>query len=68
MEFKEAQASYKVDSDLDSAEEAIHGFVQKFAPQGERIFEWQAGTSVNFGVLRDVDGIVESHYISIEVG
>ena len=68
VEFREAQASYRADSDLTQAEEAIHGFIQEFAPQGGRIFEWQEDTSVNFGVLRDVEGIVESHYISIEVG
>jgi hypothetical protein len=68
VEFKEEQASYRVDSDLASTEEAIHGFIQEFAPQGGRMFEWQQGTTVNFGVLRDVEGIVESHYISIVVG
>ena len=50
------------------AQAAISGFIQEFAPQGTRIYEWQKDTNVNFGVLQEVDGIVESHYISIEVG
>lgn len=68
VEFMEAQAAYRAQSDLPQVEAAIHGFIQEFAPQGGRIFEWQDGTAVYFGVLREVDGIVESHYISIEVG
>jgi hypothetical protein len=55
------------DSDLAQAQAVIRGFIQEFAPQGTRVYEWQKDTTVNFGVLREVDGIVESHYISIEV-
>lgn len=68
VEFREAQAIYRADSDLTQAQAAIRDFIQEFAPQGTRIYEWQKDTTVNFGVLREVDGIVESHYISIEVG
>ncbi len=66
--FKEAEAAYRVDSDRGAAEEAIRGFIASSVREGERIFEWQEETTVNFGVLREVEGIVESHYISIEVG
>ena len=68
VEFKESQATYRVDSDLPEAEAAIDSFIIEFAPQGGRIFEWQDGAVVNFGVLLEVEGIVESHYVSIEVG
>jgi uncharacterized membrane protein (UPF0182 family) len=68
VEFREAQAMYRADSDLAQAQAAIRDFIQEFAPQGTRVYEWQKDTTVNFGVLREVDGIVESHYISIEVG
>ena len=66
--FEEAEAKYRTDSERASAEDAIRGFIASSVREGERIFEWQEGTAVNFGVLRTVDGIVESHYISIEVG
>jgi len=68
VEFREAQAAYKAESDLVQARAAIRDFIQEFAPQGTRVYEWQKDTTANFGVLREVDGIVESHYISIEVG
>ncbi|HXG06448.1 MAG TPA: UPF0182 family protein, partial [Nitrososphaera sp.] len=66
--FKEAEAKYRMDSERAAAEDAILNFIASWVREGERIFEWQEGTTVNFGVLRTVDGIVESHYISIEVG
>lgn len=68
VQFKEAEATYKADMDLAKAEAAIRGFIENSVRDGERIFEWQADTAVNFGVVREVDGIAESHYISIEVG
>jgi hypothetical protein len=68
VEFREAQATYRADSDLDKAQAAIRDFIQEFAPQGARVYEWQKDARVNFGVLQEVDGILENHYISIEVG
>jgi uncharacterized membrane protein (UPF0182 family) len=66
--FREAQATYVADSDLAQAQAAIRDFIEEFALQGGRIYEWQQDTTVNFGILRQIDGIVESHYISIVVG
>ncbi|MGH9818445.1 MAG: hypothetical protein ACRD6I_20470, partial [Candidatus Acidiferrales bacterium] len=68
VEFEEARAAYRAEPDLAQAQAAIRGFIQEFVPEGGRVFEWHEGNAVNFGVLREVDGIVESHYISIEVG
>lgn len=66
--FEEAEAKYRTDSERAVAEDVIRDFIANSVNQGERIFEWRDGATVNFGVLRTVDGIVESHYISIEVG
>jgi len=68
LEFKEAQTTYRTQSDFAQAETAIHTFIERFVPHGDRVFEWENGTSINFSVLLEVDGIVENHYISIEVG
>jgi hypothetical protein len=68
VEFEEMRTVYAVDSDLAAAQAAIRAFIQEFVPAGGRVLEWQEGSAVNFGVLREVDGIVESHYVSIEVG
>jgi uncharacterized protein len=67
LEFKEVQAAYRTQSDFAQAQTAIQAFIERFMPHGGRVFEWQDGTSINFSVLLEVDGIVENHYISIEV-
>jgi uncharacterized membrane protein (UPF0182 family) len=67
LEFKEVQAAYTTQSDFPEAQTAIQAFIERYIPQGGRVFEWQDGTSINFSVLLEVDGIVENHYISIEV-
>jgi uncharacterized protein len=67
LEFKEVQAAYRNQSDFDQVQTDIRAFIERFVPQGGRVFEWQDGTSINFSVLLEVDGIAENHYISIEV-
>lgn len=68
LEFQEASVSYKSEDESDAARQSVNDFIGKFAPQGGRVFEWQTDSTVNFGVLQSVDGIVEVHYISVEVG
>lgn len=67
VEFAEAQTKYVTDTDFTRAQKAAEEFVSHFAPEGGRVFEWQQDNKMNFGVLKSVDGIVENHYISIEV-
>lgn len=67
LEYKEAEASYTTQSDFAQAQTAIQSFIQRFMPQGGRVFEWQDDNTINFSVLLEVDGIVENHYISIKV-
>lgn len=69
LAFKEADADYLSDSDFAKAETIISKFIKGFSSSGGgRIFEWQADNKVNFGILKDVNGIIENHYVSIEVG
>jgi uncharacterized membrane protein (UPF0182 family) len=68
LEFKEAGTTYKVEIDFKLAQETIAKFIQDNPPNNGRIYEWQNGNTVNFGVLKQVGGIVENHYIAIEVG
>jgi hypothetical protein len=69
LAFHEVAATYEIEADFAAAEASIQGFVREFgAGQAARVFEWQDETRVNFGFLIEVNGIVENHYISIEVG
>jgi hypothetical protein len=67
VEFKEADAKYVSEADFEAAQKAVTEFAAEFAPDGGRVFEWQKDNVVNFGVLVSVDGVVENHYLSIEV-
>lgn len=67
LEFQEAGAAYKADTDFKLAQDAIAKFVQANPPDNGRVYEWQNGNNVNFGVLKVSGGIVENHYIAIEV-
>jgi hypothetical protein len=69
LAFREVEATYEIESDYAAAEALIQGFVRDFgAGQPMRVFEWQDETRINFGFLVEVNGIVENHYIAIEVG
>jgi uncharacterized membrane protein (UPF0182 family) len=68
LAFKEIEANYTTDSNFSQVEKAIKEFIEKFTENHGRVFEWQEKTSINFGVLVNIEGIIENHYISIEVG
>jgi uncharacterized membrane protein (UPF0182 family) len=88
VSFKEANATFVANSQLDLAGNSINKFLKEFSITGAaispsnnvtnatsnttapRIFEWQSddNRTVNFGLLKVVNGIVENHYISIRVG
>jgi hypothetical protein len=68
LAFKEADADYLSDYDFAKAETIISKFIKGSNGDSGRIFEWQTDTKVNFGILKDVNGIIENHYVSIEVG
>ena len=67
LEYRESEANYTSEVEFAQAEAAIQSFIQRFVPGGGRVFEWQEDGTINFSVLREVDGIVENHYISIKV-
>jgi uncharacterized membrane protein (UPF0182 family) len=70
VEFREAEAVYSLESDFAEVQTEIEEFISSFAPDGAqaRVYEWQQETRVNYGFLTQQGGVVESHYISIEVG
>ncbi|MEW5841412.1 MAG: UPF0182 family protein [Thermoproteota archaeon] len=67
LEFREADVKYHSEDDLQGVQQAVEEFVAKYSP--EKVYEWQSkdGRVANFGVLILSDGIVENHYIAVEV-
>jgi hypothetical protein len=71
LAFKEADVDYLYDSDFAKAETIISKFIKGFSSLGGGvgIFEWQTDNKLNFGILKEVNGIIEkNHYVSIGVG
>ena len=67
--FKEGDASFQQQSDLEQAKTLIAGFVKDFVqPAGNRIFFWQQNNTVNLGTIVINNNVPELHYITIEVG
>jgi uncharacterized protein len=69
LTFKEADTCYLFNSDFANAQMTISKFLKDFGSWGDgRIFEWETDNKVNYGVIKEVNGITENHYVSIEVG
>ncbi len=70
LAYKEADADYLSDSDFAKAETVISKFIKGFSSFGSggsssvHIIEWQTDNKVNFGILKDLNGIIENHYVS----
>lgn len=67
LEFQDAQAVYRVETDFRAAQDAINQFLSDNPPESGRVYEWREENRVNFGVLKAPGGIIENHYISIVI-
>jgi hypothetical protein len=68
VSFNEGESRYLLESDYADAEAAIQAFVAEHGAGATRVFLWEEEGRVNFGFLTEVSGVVENHYLSIEVG
>ena len=69
LTFNEAETPYLFGSDFADTERIISKFLKDFGSwSSERIFEWEGDDNkVNYGIMKEVNGIVENYYVSIEV-
>ncbi|MEM3589512.1 MAG: UPF0182 family protein [Candidatus Bathyarchaeia archaeon] len=67
VSFKEGDARYLREGDWNSIEALLKGFVKEWGKGSEKVLMWSEGNKVNFGFLSQAKGIVELHYVSIEV-
>lgn len=68
VEFRESGGTYIDEADYEVVAAAIRTFVSENGVGATRVFEWQEEDEINFGFLSEVNGIVENHYIAVEVG
>jgi hypothetical protein len=68
LTFNEAEPPYLFGSDFADTERIISKFQDFGSWSSERIFKWEDDDNkVNYGIMKEVNGIVENHYVSIEV-
>ena len=65
--YSEGSANYTTSGQWNDAKQLTEGFISGWAAKGDKILMWQEKTNLNFGVLVNVDGIVELHYIMINL-
>jgi hypothetical protein len=69
LTFNEAETRYLFDYSLADTKRIIPKFLKDFGSwSGECVFEWKRDNNkVNYGIMKEVNGIVEKPYGSIEV-
>src|SRR5215208_5673886 len=69
LTFNEADTRYMFNSDFADPERTISKFFKDFGSWScGSIFEWEGDhTKVYYGIMNEVNGIAENHYVSIEV-
>jgi uncharacterized membrane protein (UPF0182 family) len=65
--FRDAAVTYKVEADFKLVQQVVSKFIQGHPSDNGKVYEWQDGNTTNFGVFKVAGGIVENHYIAIEV-
>jgi hypothetical protein len=68
VSFKEGEISLFSQSDVGATNELLNKFIADFVVSKKRVFLWEEDDTVNIGVITQVDGIPELHYVSIQVG
>ncbi|MFQ6134336.1 MAG: UPF0182 family protein [Nitrososphaerales archaeon] len=65
--FFEGNATYVSTAQWEQAQSLVESFIQNWGAEasGARIMKWRQDTAVNYGVLVNVQGVVEMHYIVI---
>ena len=65
--FFEGNATYKNVVQQENVQFLLESFVDDWGTKasGNRIIKWSDGNAINYGILVNVQGVVEMHYISI---
>ncbi len=61
----EGKAGYLATKDWNATRNLVLGFMEKWGRASDKILTWSDESKINFGVLVNVRGVVELHYVSI---
>jgi hypothetical protein len=67
VSFAEGTVQYRTEADWNVTRALLAEFLAEWAPSAGRVLAWREDGRLNIGVLLSVDGIVELHFISIEL-
>ncbi len=68
LTFQEQYVIYDIDGDLVNVEKAINDLIDKWLKVDvKRVLMWENEDGVHFGVAIIVDGVIEMHYVTVEV-
>jgi hypothetical protein len=65
--FLEGSATYVSVDQWNSTKALLDSFTQNWALTADKVLMWQEGSEVHFGVLIDINGVVELHYITVQL-
>ncbi len=65
--FNEGTVTYISEDQRADAEALLISFIETWAKRTGRVLQWTEGANVNFGVLLNVDGIIELRFITISL-
>jgi hypothetical protein len=60
-------AEYTASDQWNSTREVVERFITDWASKTDKTLMWQEKSTINFGVLMNVEGIVELHYVSVNL-
>jgi len=67
ISFQEGEASYISEDQWNIVEGLVNSFIKTWGKDIDKILMWTENSKVNFGILINVKGIIELHYISISL-
>lgn len=65
--FLEGSVTYLSVDEWDSTKALLTSFTERWCLTEEKVLMWQEDSKVNFGVLVNVKGVVELHYVSVQL-
>jgi len=66
--FLEGSVTYVSADEWNSTKALLDAFIERWCVGEEKVLMWQEDSTLNFGVLVNISGVVELHYITVRLG
>jgi len=66
--FLEGSVTYVSADEWNSTKALLDAFIERWAVAEGKVLMWQEDSTLNFGVLVNIGGVVELHYITVRLG